>query len=30
MKKEAPLKYKGLVKKIFDEKRGIPKMQGAE
>jgi hypothetical protein len=30
MKKEAPLKCKGLRKKTSDEKRGNPKMQGAK
>jgi hypothetical protein len=30
MKKEATLKHKGLKTKTFDEKRGNPKMQGAQ
>jgi hypothetical protein len=30
MKKEAPLKRNGLSKKTSDEKRDIPKTQGAE
>jgi hypothetical protein len=30
MKKEAPIKCKGLRKETFDEKRGTPKMQGAK
>jgi hypothetical protein len=29
MKKDAPLKHKGLTKKTFDEKRCTPKTQGA-